>query len=340
MTMNNKAYMQEIVSYKPDNSHFFTTFEVAKRNYAIELSYVLEFLKISELDAAEGSSGCIAGILEYRNRLISVVDLREVLNKEREIYGVDSKIVVVQKNDFIFGIICDRLLDVMAVEDDKIEGIPYKEKENYFSGVYIENGVSYYILNPETIKKSILTVSDSQNKFNVIASDEQSKKILKERKNELIGQKNYALTNFNSQESGIVFVVDDTKCYIDIKSVLRFHKLKNSKLIAVPCAKEFIRGLTSVRGEYVTVFDIKNFYSGEKTVINDDSILIVLNSSEFKMGILADSICEDININYEDIIKTKSKRAESSIYEYIKDNEIYKIIDVESLLKDPNLIVV
>ena len=90
----------------------------------------------------------------------------------------------------------------------------------------------------------------------------------------------------------------------------------------------------------ITILDIKKFYNQSKTKLKEKSTIIILNSEEYKIGILADEICETINIDTNAINQNKiNKQEDSPIEEFVKNDEIYQIIDAEKLLQSEKLII-
>ena len=142
-------------------------------------------------------------------------------------------------------------------------------------------------------------------------------------------------------DKGVSFIINDAKYYINMASVKEFYKVNNAKFIKVPNTKDFIIGLINIKGEYITVIDIRRFFYNSKTTIKEKSTIIILNSSEFKIGILTDEICESLDINFEEIIQNKlQKQDEDKMVEFVKDNEIYQVLEIDKLLNDERLIVI
>ena len=61
-------------------------------------------------------------------------------------------------------------------------------------------------------------------------------------------------------------------------------------LARVPGAKDWVAGLTSIRGQLLTVVDLKAFLGGEPTVVGRDSRILVINHRELGAGLLVDEI--------------------------------------------------
>ena len=53
---------------------------------------------------------------------------------------------------------------------------------------------------------------------------------------------------------------------------------------------------------------------------------------------MADEICESMDIDFDEIIQNRlQKQDENKMMEFVKDNEIYQVLDVEKLFQDERL---
>lgn len=343
--MKNNGLIQ---NQKNDKSKNYTIFELGEKKFALETKRVLEILKIMEFDYPNKMPSYVLGLIQFEQSPLGVVDLREVFKAQRVVYGLNSKIIVVQtkikeeKEKAKIAIICDRVLDIKKLSLNKIHPLPYQEDSSIYEGLYINKSENIYILNIEHILKYIeknlakYKYAESPNKY--IVHDEKSLKILKERKKFIKQIKQDVQSPKPLYDMGVSFIINDIKYYINMASVREFYKVNNSKFIKIPSAPDFIFGLINIKGEYLAVLDIRKFFNYSNTMIREKSTIIILNSDEFKLGILADEICESMNINYEEIIQNKlQKQDENPNLEFVKDGELYQILDIEQLLKDERL---
>ena len=106
----------------------------------------------------------------------------------------------------------------------------------------------------------------------------------------------------------------------------------------MPNTQDYIFGLINIKGEYITVLDFRRFLNCPKTQIKEKSTIIILNSSEFKIGILADEICESMDVDLNEIVQNRlQNQEENKMLEFVKEGEIYQVVDVEKLFNDERL---
>lgn len=63
-----------------------------------------------------------------------------------------------------------------------------------------------------------------------------------------------------------------------------------AEITPIPCAPDFVLGVIGLRGEIISVLDIKKFFGLPEKGLTDLNKVIVLESGEMAFGILADSI--------------------------------------------------
>ncbi len=336
------AVSNDIMSTDAINENY-TLIEIDNKNYAIKTTQILEIIKIVELDYPEGMLSCILGVIQFKKEPIGVIDLREVFGKERIVYDLNTKIIIIQTGESKTAIACDKVLDMKRFEKEKIFPVEFQRDSEFFEGVYIENNEDLYIINMNKITNYVCEhpeMFSKQDNTCYIVNDESSKIILNSRKETLIELENAVPANISLYDSGVSFLINNVKYYINMASVKEFYKVGNSKFIKIPCTKDYIFGLINIKGEYIVVIDIRNLFYDSKTTIKEKSTIIILNSPDYKVGVLADEICESIDVDFDEIVQNRlQKNSENKMTEFVKDDEIYQVLDIEQLLKDERLAV-
>ena len=125
----------------------FTIIRIDNKSYAIKTKNILEIIKIVELDKPEGILSCILGIMHFKKEPVGVVDLREVFKKERIVYDLNTKVIIMQNNETKVAIVCDSVLDMKKLEKDKIFPANYQGRGEFFDVVYLSENEDIYIAN-------------------------------------------------------------------------------------------------------------------------------------------------------------------------------------------------
>ena len=319
----------------------FTLFELENKTYALSAKNVLEIIKLIEIDYPNKMPSCFLGLIEYNQSPIGVIDLREAFKIPRVRYKMNSKVIIYECKDRIISFVCDKIIDVKKLDKKKISYMPYQQ-EKFYDGLYINEDENIYILNPQNLLDYIENNSQifeyEKNPSEFLPEEQEQKETLKKRR-ELLKNIDGATQNQKPlYDMGVSFKIDDIKYYINMANVREFFKVNNSKFIKVPNTPEYIFGLINIKGEYITVLDLRRFYTDKITTLKEKSTIIILNSQEYKLGLLADEILESMNIDFEEIIQNKiQKQDDTSKMEFVKNGEIYQIIELKQLLDDERL---
>ena len=96
--MNNNLILNNfnIPESTQENTNNYTLFEINARKYAIETKNVLEIVKVMEMDYSHQMPSYILGTIKFSDTPTGVIDLREVFKKERIVYGLSAKIIIIK----------------------------------------------------------------------------------------------------------------------------------------------------------------------------------------------------------------------------------------------------
>jgi purine-binding chemotaxis protein CheW len=63
-----------------------------------------------------------------------------------------------------------------------------------------------------------------------------------------------------------------------------------SEIVPVPCTPSFVLGIMSLRGEVISIIDLRKFFELPDRGISDMNRLLVLSSASMSFGVLADTV--------------------------------------------------
>ncbi|MHB1657618.1 MAG: chemotaxis protein CheW [Burkholderiales bacterium] len=111
-------------------------------------------------------------------------------------------------------------------------------------------------------------------------------------------------------------------------------------LTPLPCTPAFVLGIINLRGEILSVIDIKKFFDLPEQGLTDLNKVIVLSSGSMLFGILADAIIGVHRVPIADIqpsLPTLKEIRDVYLRGVTPDRTV--ILDAEKLLSDANIIV-
>lgn len=168
-------------------------------------------------------------------------------------------------------------------------------------------------------------------------NDQETKKILKSRARELAVEPEPKKIGEEFLEV-VEFVLAYEKYGIDSSYVREVYPLK--EFTPLPCTPPFVVGITNIRGQVISVIDIKDFFNLPAQGLTNLNRIIVVQIPEMELGILADAIVGVRLISVNEIqsaLPTLTDIRSKYLRGVTKDHLV--ILDVENILRDPKIIV-
>ena len=120
----------------------------------------------------------------------------------------------------------------------------------------------------------------------------------------------------------------DVKC---VKEVIRISRITN-----VPNTPEFIAGVINLRGEIISLVDIRPFLGLTAQEVAGEPTVLVMDMKGETMGVLVDRIRETVRIDEESIQPTlstiKGRLAAYTKGQATLGDDIFAILDLERIL--------
>jgi purine-binding chemotaxis protein CheW len=130
---------------KPQENQFnrWVTFRLAEEIYGINVMQVQEVLRMTEIAPVPGAPSSVIGIINLRGNVVTVVDTRELFGLMREELTDQTRIMIVECNKVIVGLLVDSVAEVVNLQNTDIDSAPNignEENSKYIQGVYSKNG--------------------------------------------------------------------------------------------------------------------------------------------------------------------------------------------------------
>lgn len=113
------------ISQKSKTSNVGTTSEAIQfilsgEKYAIESQYIRETLKLEKFTQLPSAPKFLFGIFNLRGNIISIINLKEFFDLKDEKLSDLNRIVVLQDDDLMFGILVDKVEGIINIEESKL----------------------------------------------------------------------------------------------------------------------------------------------------------------------------------------------------------------------------
>lgn len=134
-------------------------FRVEEQLFGIHLYYVNSIEEDKNIVAVPNIPGYIEGILHLREQIIPIYNIRKRFQyqEKNKSESKDSKLIIVQLSDLVFGWKVDEVLEIKEIEPEMYKEVPAvikKETEDYLAGILVVDKKLILLLNPEKLLTS------------------------------------------------------------------------------------------------------------------------------------------------------------------------------------------
>ena len=116
----------------------FIVFKLDTQLFGIDIQNVQIIEKMKSIMRVPKVPACVKGVMNLRGEIIPVISLREQFELEHLDYTDKTRIVIVQLEDAMVGIIVDEVKEVIEIANDQIEAVQNiqgKMKTSHILGV-------------------------------------------------------------------------------------------------------------------------------------------------------------------------------------------------------------
>lgn len=113
-------------------------FRIGQETFGVAISMVHEIVRVPEITTVPDAPDYVEGVINLRGKIISVVDLRKRFGEKTITSNRKNRIMVVEVERKMVGLIVDSASEVMKIPETEIEPPPnvFEEGElNYVTGV-------------------------------------------------------------------------------------------------------------------------------------------------------------------------------------------------------------
>jgi purine-binding chemotaxis protein CheW len=132
------AHGQAVASTENPMSQW-VTFSLGEETYGINVMQVQEVLKMTEIAPVPGAPDYVIGIINLRGNVVTVVDTRSRFGLPPQDPTDSTRIVIIEANGQVVGILVDGVAEVVELNADDIETAPAvgnDETARYIQGVH------------------------------------------------------------------------------------------------------------------------------------------------------------------------------------------------------------
>ena len=121
----------------------WVTFFLENEKYGVPVSQVMEVLRFTEITPVPGAPESVMGIINLRGNVVTVLDTRNKFGLPPRETDDSTRIVVINIEEDVIGILVDNVSDVMWLRASEMESAPNTTGEDnarYIQGVASRDG--------------------------------------------------------------------------------------------------------------------------------------------------------------------------------------------------------
>ncbi len=319
------------------NTHLY--FQIGKNKYAINTANVLEIMKLPALDYPQKLPNNIIGLLKYNNFVINVVDIRFYLNIDVSPYNSHNELLIVKTDEVIFGIITDKIIGILPFDTALMDQIPFVDNKMVIESIYKYNDETIFIVNLyalENVLKQHDAIMPEVDILSLFPQDNASKAIMAKRTQSIADKSSLRLASgeLHAKNKYISFNLNRDFYCIALDYVKEV--LKDTSITNVPGTPDFIEGIMNLRGDYITVVNLKKFLGLPAGEPLEKKPVIIIKCNELKLALLIDKINE--LFEYQETIQDENPDSYYAI-EFIYKEMLYTALNIDKISSDKRIIV-
>lgn len=99
-------------------------FQLKDQQYGVDIQQILSIERVEHITAIPNTSDFIKGVINLRDEVIAIIDLRERLNINQKDFTDHSRILIVNNDQVQIGLIVDSATDVLDIDPSVVDPSP------------------------------------------------------------------------------------------------------------------------------------------------------------------------------------------------------------------------
>ena len=330
------------------NATQYLLFIVDGQHYALPATDVDRIVQLPALSTVPNAPANVAGVFNIGGTMISVLDLSLVFQRPANRYLLTDCVIVFQTSGHRkSGIIANKVLDVCAIPNSEIETVDFgpRDQNSRFAvlrAAHVNNELVLLLNFQSLISPDDAGVtrgdSNSSSMRPEIGIPTEEWSVFRERSRNLVNRTvEQAQTEFPEY---VVIGLNDEYFGLSIESVREFCDIRN--LSPVPCCPPHITGTMNLRGEILTVVDLRPVLKMSVPVTRPKKIAVLIHEG-MAIGAVVDEIYDVVRIDPAQITRLPLT-ADAAAREYLVGNAIggthvLSILDSAKLFANDDLVV-
>jgi purine-binding chemotaxis protein CheW len=337
------------------NHESYLLFTLDGMHYGLAATVVQEIFFLPGLTSVPESGPEVAGVLNLRGQLLPVLNLKVCLGKPKQPNTLSQAVILVQCDGQRVGLVVDDIQNVEAIATTDISTdleTPYigSSEHSLTAGLAKFGGDIMILLNPETlvrgygaqgqggVQSALPVVEPVGNAFMAQFSPE-AQRVLQDR---AAGLAQLPVDeNFAGLSALAVVSLEGERFALGLESVHEFTDVP--QVTPIPCCPSHIVGNMNLRGEILTLVDVRRFLNLSSGGDRKQDKAVVMRLGSLVAGVVVDEVFDVVYVHPSEIASIPSA-IHSNDNEYLKgiaqyEDSMMSLLDLPKLLTQGELVV-
>ncbi|ERT04104.1 cheW-like domain protein [Lyngbya aestuarii BL J] len=344
----------------------YLIFKLNQTTYGINALAVQEIFLLPEIKPIPDTPDEIVGVINLRGQILVILDLSYRWGYPTSNYRLTDSIIVIEWNQFRVGLLVHQVDELLMISGAEIS----TELSNFYSEKKSQkNHIFPWIMGIAKLADDFVMLIELERLIS-------ETKVIQ--KSEIISEKNSDQTQLNRNKKNLVFcpnatpeerqvfqeraknLLQETQTQdfqgliplavaglnqeyfgILLSIVNEFIEIHN--ITPIPCTPQHIVGNINLRGEIVTLIDIRSFLNLSTTSKQNSSKAIIVQAENIISGLIVDEVFDIVYLNSA-TIHLNPTALRSGQNEYLQGTAPYKqkvmsILDLKKILTQEELVV-
>jgi purine-binding chemotaxis protein CheW len=314
---------------------------------------VREILWLPELTPLEETPGYVTGVLNLRGRIVPVIDLDARFGRNPPRYQLTDSLIVLEHEEGQVGIIVNEVQNVRPISVAEAEtpsyGFEGEQRSRFLAGLArVDEQVVMLLLLENVIRlPEVIEALGGEEAPPLVSAERyfcpgataEEREVFRERarslakpleEREAAGRLPLAVARLNDEYIGI-----------DLEVVREFAEVGAAS--RVPCCPPHVVGQVNLRGDIVTLVDIRGALQMPVAALREDGKLLVVQSGELLVGVPVDEVLDVLYLRPADVTSVPAA-VEGMAEQYLQgtapyEGKLLSILDLPGILAHGNLVV-
>ena len=269
-----------------DGERQLVTFHLGREEFGTDIMNVREIVRLGEVTKIPQAPPYVEGVTNLRGTILPIMDGRKRFGMESRVNDESTRVLVVDVQGTVTGVIVDRVAEVLRVSSEDIEPSP-KVLRSSIDADFIDG-----IVKLEQGKRIIMTLN-----IGAVLAVEQATGKEEDRASSTAatgsGEKAEEAEKLDEDQL-VTFSLAGEEYAVDIMRVKEIIRVPG--ITKVPNAIHYFEGVVSIRNQLLPIVNMRTFFGLPDMDINDQARVIIVDTGAITAGFRVDRVAEVIRV--------------------------------------------